>query len=267
MEKADETTNVCGETSIIDLGKDLSIKGGVEINNANPLEGSSVILGEQNIEQDGETSIQDQLTSVDYNYDEDQASNSEEVEWNNDGDGGSTDYSEVENDSSNSSVKLSAKHIKKKSNNKFKNVAVEEDDDRSESCESGNSHFSLISSTEPQGEPELLQFSWLSSLNSEECSSATVIDVSIKKHKRIEGKDMAMLVFNPCIIIFSQLFNVIMVTLTILTRRHWSSVFWLITNWSEPHQLFLRMLKSLFGGRELKRVIPLHYILWCLKIM
>ncbi len=80
MEKADETTNVCGETSIIDLGKDLSIKGGVEINNANPLEGSSVILGEQNIEQDGETSIQDQLTSVDYNYDEDQASNSEEVE-------------------------------------------------------------------------------------------------------------------------------------------------------------------------------------------
>jgi hypothetical protein len=42
-------------------------------------------------------------------------------------------------------------------------------------------------------------------LNSEECSSATAIDVSIKKHKQtkpkegdqIEDKDMAMLVFNP----------------------------------------------------------------------
>ena len=34
MEKADETTNVCGETTIIDLGKDLSFQGGVEMNNA-----------------------------------------------------------------------------------------------------------------------------------------------------------------------------------------------------------------------------------------
>jgi hypothetical protein len=42
MEKADETTNVCGETTIIDLGKDLSVQGGVEMNNATPLEGSSV---------------------------------------------------------------------------------------------------------------------------------------------------------------------------------------------------------------------------------
>jgi hypothetical protein len=63
-------------------------------------------------------------------------------------------------------------------------------------------------------------------LNSEERSSATVIDVSIKKHKQtkpkegnqIEDKDMAMLVFNPCIMVFSPLFNVIMLTLTILTR-------------------------------------------------
>jgi hypothetical protein len=36
---------------------------------------------------------------VDFNNDEDQASNSEEVKWNDDVDGGSTDYSEVENDS------------------------------------------------------------------------------------------------------------------------------------------------------------------------
>jgi hypothetical protein len=77
MEKADETTNVCGETTIIDLGKDLSIQGGVEMNNATPLEGNSVIFGEQNIVQDGVPFIQDLLTSVDFNNDEDQASNSE----------------------------------------------------------------------------------------------------------------------------------------------------------------------------------------------
>ncbi len=40
----DETTHVCGETTIIDLGKDLSIQGGVEMNNTTPLEGSSIIL-------------------------------------------------------------------------------------------------------------------------------------------------------------------------------------------------------------------------------
>ncbi len=66
MEKADDTTNVSGETTIIDPGKELSIQGGVEMNNATPLEGSSVIFGEQNIEQDGETLIQDLLTAVDF---------------------------------------------------------------------------------------------------------------------------------------------------------------------------------------------------------
>ncbi len=65
---------------------------------------------------------------------------------------------------------------------------VEDDDDRSKSCESKNSRFSQISSTEPQGEPELQQFCWLSSLNSEECSSATAIDVSIRKHKQTKTK-------------------------------------------------------------------------------
>ncbi len=96
MEKADETTNVCGETTIIDLGMELFIQGGVEMNNATLLEGSSVIFGEQNIVHNGD----------------DQASNSEEVEWNDDGDGAYGDNSEVENDSSDSSVKLSLKHIK-----------------------------------------------------------------------------------------------------------------------------------------------------------
>ena len=86
----------------------------------------------------------------------------------------------MKNEFSDSSVKPSAKHIKKKSNKKYKNVVVEDDDDRSESCESDNSCFSQISSIEPQGEPELQQFSWLTSLNSEEYSSATAIDVSIK---------------------------------------------------------------------------------------
>jgi hypothetical protein len=65
-------------------------------------------------------------------------------------------------------------------------------------------------------------------LNSEECFLATAIDVSIKKYKLkktkeddlIKGKDMAMLVFNPCIMVISQLFNIIMLTLTTLTRRH-----------------------------------------------
>jgi hypothetical protein len=123
MEKADETMDASGhankdcddridkETTIIDLGKDLSIQGGVEMNDATPMEGSSVIIGEQNIVQDGVTFIQDLLTMVVFNNDEDQASNSEEVKWNDDGSGGSTDYSEVENDSSDSSVKLSMKHI------------------------------------------------------------------------------------------------------------------------------------------------------------
>jgi hypothetical protein len=58
MEKSDETTNVCGETTIIDLGKDLSTQGDVEMNNATPVEGGSVILGEQNIVHNEETYIQ-----------------------------------------------------------------------------------------------------------------------------------------------------------------------------------------------------------------
>jgi hypothetical protein len=47
----------------------------------------------------------------------------------------------------------------KKSSKKFRIVAADDDDDRSESCESENSCFSQISSIEPKGEPELLQFS------------------------------------------------------------------------------------------------------------
>ncbi len=99
MEKADETTN--------DPGKDLSLQVNVEMNNATPLEGSSVILGQQDIVLDGD----------------DQMSNSEEVEWNDDGDGGYGDNSEVENYFSDSSVKLTRKHMKKKSNKKFR-IAV-----------------------------------------------------------------------------------------------------------------------------------------------
>jgi hypothetical protein len=158
------------------------------MSNATSLEGSSVILGEQNIEQDRETLIQDLLTTVDFNNDEDQASNSKEVKWNDDGDGCYGDNSEVKNDSSDSFVKLSLKHIKKNSNKKFRFAAVEEDDDRSESCKSDNSRLSQTSSIDTQGDPELLQFSGSSSLKSKESSSATAIDLSIKKHKQTKNK-------------------------------------------------------------------------------
>jgi hypothetical protein len=113
------------------------------MNNATPLEGSSVILGEQDIILDGD----------------DQTSNSEESKWNDDGDGGYKNNSEVENDSSDSSIKLSWKHTQNKSNKNFRIVDVEDVDDRSESCKSDNSCFSQTSSIELQGQPELLQFS------------------------------------------------------------------------------------------------------------
>jgi hypothetical protein len=80
---------------------------------ADEMEGSSVILGEQNIVHDGETFIQDQLTMVDFNYDEDLTSKTKEVECNDDSDCGYRDNSEVENEFSDSSIKPSAKHIKK----------------------------------------------------------------------------------------------------------------------------------------------------------
>ncbi len=83
------------------MGKDLSIQGGVEMNNTTPLEGSSVILGEQDIILDGD----------------DQTLNSKEFEWNDDGDGGYEDNSEVENDSSDLFVNLSWKHMKKNQTN------------------------------------------------------------------------------------------------------------------------------------------------------
>jgi hypothetical protein len=124
---------------------------------------------------------------VDFNNDEDQASNSKEVKWNDDGDGGYGDNSEVEIDSSDSSAKLSLKHIKK-SNKNFRIAAVEDDDDRSESCKSDSSRFSQTSSIKLKGDPELLQFSGPSSLNSKESFSATAIDLSIKKHKRKKPK-------------------------------------------------------------------------------
>ncbi len=56
-----------------------------------------MILGEQDIVLDGDG----------------KTSNSEEVEWNDDGDGGYGDNSEVDNDSSDSFVKLTWKHMKK----------------------------------------------------------------------------------------------------------------------------------------------------------
>ena len=80
---------------------------------ADEMEGCSVILGEQNIVHNRETFIQDQLTTVDFNNDEDQTSKFKDVEWNYDSDCGYGDNSEVENEFSDSSVKPSTKHIKK----------------------------------------------------------------------------------------------------------------------------------------------------------
>jgi hypothetical protein len=47
---------------------------------ADEMGGISVILGEQNIVHDRETFIQDQLTTMDFNNDDDQTSKSKEVE-------------------------------------------------------------------------------------------------------------------------------------------------------------------------------------------
>ncbi len=56
----------------------------------------------------------------------------------------------------NSQIHLSnlAQNTLNKSNKKYKNVLVDDDDDRSESCESDNNCISQISSIEPQGELE-----------------------------------------------------------------------------------------------------------------
>jgi hypothetical protein len=109
---------------------------------------------------------------------------------------------------------------------KFTIVVDEDFDDRSESCESDISHFSQTSLIEQQDEPELPKFSQSSSLNNEESSSATAIDHPLKNQKQktkeddqIVSKDMAMLVFKLCIMVFSPLFNFIMLPLIILTRR------------------------------------------------
>jgi hypothetical protein len=90
------------------------------------MEGGSLIIGEQNIVQDGLT---------DFNNHEDQASNHKEVEW--------KDYSsEHEIEFSDSSVKQSAKCINEKSKKKFTIPFDEDSEDKSEGYESGNSHFS-----------------------------------------------------------------------------------------------------------------------------
>jgi hypothetical protein len=157
MEKADETTNVNGETSFIDPGKELSIHGGVEMNNATPLEGSSVILGEQDIVLDGD----------------DQTSNSKEFELN-------KDNTEVENDSSDSSVKLTWKHMKKYQTKSSEFLMLRMMMIEVKSASQTTVIFAQTSSIEPQGQPGFLQFSQLSTLNSEECFSANAIDLAIK---------------------------------------------------------------------------------------
>jgi hypothetical protein len=94
----------------------------------------------------------------------------------------------------------------KKSKKKFRIAIVEDVDDRSESLVSDNSRFSQTLLIKQQGEPELPE---IKNTNKQKP----------KEDNQSKGKDMAMLVFNPCIMVFSQLFNIIMLPLTILTRR------------------------------------------------
>ncbi len=61
-----------------------TVSNDVGMEKSDEMEGSSMILGEQNIVHDRETFIQDQLTTVDFNNDEDQTSKSKEVAWNDD---------------------------------------------------------------------------------------------------------------------------------------------------------------------------------------
>jgi hypothetical protein len=194
MEKADETTGATGhvnkvrydrineEITIIDQEKDL-----FEMNDATSMEGGSVIIGEHNIVQDGSTDF------INHEY---QALNHEEGEW--------EDYSSEHRFAfSDSSVKQSAKHIHGKSKKKFTIPFDEDSENRSECYESGNSCFSQTSLRE------------------------TAIDQPSKKKKMKKtkrndlniGKDMLMMVFNPCTMVFSPLVDVIMLLLTILNRR------------------------------------------------
>ncbi len=104
VEKNDVSQNIIQSLQHKLVGNDVGME------KADEMEGSSVILGEQNIVHDGEIFIQDQLTTVDYNNDKDQTSKSKDAKWNDDSDCGYGDNSEVENEFSDSSVKPSAKH-------------------------------------------------------------------------------------------------------------------------------------------------------------
>jgi hypothetical protein len=134
MDTRDKTTDAYGHASTdsddrinegniaIDQGRDFLIQDGVEMNDVSTIieqeiqednvppiqtntlmEGGSVNIGEQTILLGGWTVMQELLTTVDLNNDEDQASNPEEVEYEDYGIG----------DTSDSSVKVRAKHVKK----------------------------------------------------------------------------------------------------------------------------------------------------------
>jgi hypothetical protein len=91
-----------------------------------------VIIGEQNIVQDGLT---------DFNNHEDQVLNHEELEW--------EDYSSDHKfEFSDSSVKQSAKRINEKSKKKFTIPLDEDSENKIEGYESGHSHFFQTSSNE-----------------------------------------------------------------------------------------------------------------------
>ncbi len=83
--------------NIIQVLQNKTVSNDIGMEKADEMEGSSVILGEQNIVHNRETFIQDQLTMVDFNNEDDQTSKLKEVEWNDDSVCGYRDNSEVEN--------------------------------------------------------------------------------------------------------------------------------------------------------------------------
>jgi hypothetical protein len=159
---------------------------------------------------------------VDFNNDEGQTSKSKKVKWNDDSDCGFGDNSEVENESSDSSVKPSAKQIKKNQTRSLELLPL-----KLMMIEVKVASLTTVVSLKYLQLNHKVNLNYhRSSLNSEECSSATAIDESKKNKKKpkegnqTQNKDMAMLVFNPCIMVFSTLFNVVMLTLIILTRKN-----------------------------------------------
>ncbi len=130
------------------IGQELQGDNVTHIQTDTLMEGGSVNIGEQTIVQGGSKDMQELLTTVDFDNDKDQVSNAEEAK----NDYGSIGYESFSGtyDSSDSSVKVSTKHVKETSKKKF-TIPSDEDSDEEDSAyesdgsKSSNSHFSQTS--------------------------------------------------------------------------------------------------------------------------